>query len=120
MRSFAILSMILLVAGCGSCASTDDWLQQLKDASVVKRRQAIRELGAQDRSDERITPALVEALHDEDGYVRRDAAITLAKMDPATTSVVPALKAALKDKKRGVRKAAARSLQKFANPSRGG
>jgi HEAT repeat protein len=115
MRRFVILSLFFFVAGCGGSLSTDDWLEQLKDSSVVKRRQAIRELGAQGTEDERIAPALVEALHDEDGYVRRDAAVTLAKMVPAAKSAVPALTAALKDKKHSVRKAAALALQQITN-----
>jgi HEAT repeat protein len=115
MRRFVIISVLLSMAGCGGAPSTENWLQQLKDSSVVKRRQAIRELGAQGAEDERITPALLEALHDEDWYVRRDAAVTLAKIGPAATNVVPALTAALKDKNRGVRKAAALALQKIAN-----
>jgi len=119
MRCFVILSLLLFVAGCGGSFSTDDWLEQLKDSSVVKRRQAIRELGAQGTEDERIAPALVGALHDEDGYVRRDAAVTLAKIGPEAKSVVPALMAALKDKQRSVRKAAALTLKKIAQQRAG-
>jgi HEAT repeat protein len=116
MRCLSILCLLLLVAGCAGGLSTDDWLQQLKDSSVVKRRQAIRELGARGMEDDRIAPALAEALHDESAYVRRDAAVTLAKVGPAARRSVPALTAALKDKKRSVRKAAARSLQVIAKP----
>jgi HEAT repeat protein len=111
MRRLLITS--LLLAGCGGLQSTDDWLQQLKDCNVVKRRQAIRELGVRVTEDERIMAGLVEALHDENGYVRRDAAITLAKLGPAAKGAAPALVAALKDKERGVRKAAAQALKKI-------
>jgi HEAT repeat protein len=113
MRHLLTLSLLLLIAGCGGPQSTEDWLQQLKDPDVVKRREAIRELGARLIEDGRIAPALVEALHDENGYVRRDAAITLAKLGPAAKNIVPALVAALKDKERGVRKAAAQALKKI-------
>ena len=57
-RAFAVLSLALLAAGCGS-RSTDYWLKQLKDPAVVKRRQAIRELGERNSDAERVVPALV-------------------------------------------------------------
>ena len=44
MRQVVALSVALLAAGCGR--STDDWLRQLKDADVVKRREAVRELSS--------------------------------------------------------------------------
>lgn len=116
MHRVAIVGILLFAAGCGRAQSTEDWLQQLKHFSAVKRRQAIRELGAQGTRDERVAPALVAALHDENVYVRRDAAITLANLSSPAKDVVPALWAALKDKKRSVRKAAARSLQRISNP----
>jgi HEAT repeat protein len=101
------------MVGCFGPHSTDDWLQQIKDPDVVKRRQAIRELATRTADAERILPGLVEALQDENGYVRHDAAITLGKFGPAAKQGVPALMVALKDKERGVRKAAAQALKKI-------
>ena len=108
-----IMSMLLLAIGCTGPRSTDDWLQQLQDPEVVKRRQAIRELAVRMEDDERILPALALALQDKNGYVRHDAAVNLAKFGPAAKTVVPALVAALKDKDRSVRKAASEALRKI-------
>lgn len=113
MRQLLIMSLALFLAGCARPQSTDDWLRQLKDPDVGKRRQAIRELGAGMVDPERATPALAEALHDANGYVRRDAAVTLGKLGSAAKMVVPALLAALKDKERSVRKAAGQALRKI-------
>ena len=74
MRRFSGLGLIVLVAGCGS-PTTDDWLGQVKDPDVVKRRQAIRELGSRTSEAAKIVPALTEALRDESGYARHDAAM---------------------------------------------
>jgi HEAT repeat protein len=103
----------LLLAGCGGPQSTHGWLRQLEEPDVVKRRQAIRELGTRMADAEWVIPALAEALHDESAYVRHDAAITLGKLGPAARLAVPALVASLRDKDRGVRKAAAQALKKI-------
>jgi HEAT repeat protein len=113
MRRLLILSLPLLMAGCAGSRSTDDWLRQLKDPEVVKRRQAIRELGVGLADAERVLPALAEALQDHNEYVRHDAAITLGKFGCAARQVVPTLVAALKDKDRSVRTAAAQALKKI-------
>jgi HEAT repeat protein len=112
MRRLTTLSLALLVAGCGG-RTTDDWLRQLKDAEVVKRREAVRELGTRSAEAERVVPALVEALRDDSGYVRHDAAATLGKFGTAAQAAVPALVVALKDKQRSVRTAAAAALKKI-------
>jgi HEAT repeat protein len=103
---------LVLLAGCGS-PSTDDWLAQLKDDDVVKRRQALRELGARPADAARIVPALSDALRDDNAYVRRDAAIALGKFGPEARQAVPALTLALKDKDQSVRNAASASLKKI-------
>ena len=113
MRRLLIISLPLLLAGCTGEQSTDDWLRQLKDPDVVKRRQAIRALGIRMTDAERVTPPLSEALQDANGYVRHDAALTLGKLGPTAKMAVPALVAALKDKERGVRKAAGQALKKI-------
>jgi HEAT repeat protein len=113
MRYLLIVSLPLLLAGCTGPRSTADWLEQLKDPDVVKRRQAIRELGDRTTDAEQITTALADALQDKNGYVRHDAALTLGKLGPRARRVVPALTVALKDKERNVRKAAAQALKKI-------
>jgi HEAT repeat protein len=112
MRALIIVGMTLFLAGCGA-ASTDDWVSQLKDADVVKRRQALRELGARTAEAQRIVPALSESLSDENAYVRRDAAMTLGKFGPDARETVPALNLALKDKDPSVRNAAGSALKKI-------
>ncbi len=104
------LWLLLLVAGCGA-PTTDTWLEQLKDAEVVKRRQAIRELAAHPEDKEQIVPALIEALGDDSDYVRRDAALALGKFGAEASEAVPVLVAALRDKTSNVRAAAQRSLK---------
>ena len=99
MRKLVLAGLILLLAGCGP-RSTDAWLRQVKDAEVVKRRQAIRELGTRAGDAPRIVPVLREALRDENGYVRRDAAVTLGKFGPEAREAVPSLLDALKDPER--------------------
>ena len=44
MRLPVVMGLALALAGCSP--STDDWVGRLKDAEVVKRRQAVRELAA--------------------------------------------------------------------------
>ena len=113
MRRFVLIGLVLLAAGCGA-RSTDHWLGQLKDSDVVKRRQAIRELGSRTAEAQRVVPALAETLADADPYVRHDSATTLGKFGPDARGAAPALTAALKDKDANVRRAAAEALKKIA------
>jgi HEAT repeat protein len=111
MRWLLLMSLVLL-AGCAS-PSTEEWLGQLKDPDVVKRRQAVRELAPRAAEARRVVPALAEALRDESGYVRRDAAVALGKFHTEAREAIPALVAALKDKEQVVRAAARASLKKI-------
>jgi HEAT repeat protein len=112
MRAMVVMGLVLVLAGCGS-RSTGDWLHQLEDSEVVKRRQAIRELGGRTGDAAQVVPALVKALRDENGYVRRDAAVTLGKFGSQAKEATPELLALLLDKERPVRTAAAASLKKI-------
>jgi HEAT repeat protein len=118
MRYLLLISLPMLLAGCTSNQTTADWLRQLKDPDVVKRRQAIRELGVQLTDAGPIAAALAEALHDNNSYVRHDAALTLGKLGPEARPAVPHLTVALKDKERSVRKAAARALKRINNKAK--
>jgi HEAT repeat protein len=111
MRRAVLTSLVFLLGGCGR-PSTDDWLKQLKEGDVVKKRQAIRELGGRTTEAERVVPPLVEVLQDESPYVRRDAAAVLGKFGPEEAAVA-ALLAARKDKDQGVRKAVEAALKKI-------
>ena len=108
----SLLVLSLLVAGCKP-RSTDDWLRQLNDPDVAKRREAIRELGSKKLDVGRVVPALAEALKDESSYVRRDAALALGKFGVDAQPCVPALVATLADKESSVRSAATSSLKKI-------
>jgi len=118
MRRLVMMSLAVFVLGCGS-RSTDYWLEQLKNPDVVKRRQAIRELGSRTAEAERIVPILAEALRDENEYVRHDAATVLANFGPEAQATVPALVAALGDKDRNVRRAAEAALTRIAPEATG-
>ncbi len=117
-RLLMILAFALLIAGCGP-RSTDHWLQRLKDPDVVRRREAIRELGERPADASRVVPALTEALRDDNEFVRHDAATTLAKFGPDAEPAVPGLQAALKDRDRNVRRAAETTLKKVAPSATG-
>lgn len=105
--------LVGLLAGCGSSLSTEDCLRQLDEGDVVKKRQAIRELGDRPEQAARAVPALIDALRDPSGYVRRDAAFALGKLGPDAKAAVPALLAAGKDREYTVRKAIAAALKKI-------
>jgi HEAT repeat protein len=118
MRRLVVISLVLLAAGCGP-RSTDDWLGRLKDPDVVKKRQAIRELGSRTSEGQRVVPALTESLRDADPYVRHDSATALGKFGPDAKAAVPSLTAALKDKDASVRKAAGEALKKIGPAATG-
>src|SRR5262245_39482071 len=111
MRPRIVVGLALALAGCSP--STDHWVRQLKDSDVVKRREALRELGARTAEAPRIVPALAEALRDGSPYVRHDAAQALRKLGPDAREAVPALTAALKDGDRKVRAAVGKALKKI-------
>jgi HEAT repeat protein len=108
-----LLGMMIVLSLAGCAPSTDDWIGQLKNSDVVKRREAIRELGSRPAEAAQVVPALTEALRDESAYVRRDAALALAKFAQDAKEAVPALTAALKDKDHNVRLAAGTALKKI-------
>jgi HEAT repeat protein len=114
-RPVVLTAVIIAVsiAGCGAARTADDWIRQLTDADVVRRRQACRELGNLPAEAGRIVPALTGAVQDDNWYVRHDAAIALGKLGPAATEAVPALVGILKDKEKSVRGAAGAALKKI-------
>jgi HEAT repeat protein len=117
MRRWVSIAAVMLCVGCAKPKTAEDWLSQLKDADVVARREAIREVGGRTLAADRAVPTLAELLRDESHYVRHDAAFALGKFGPDAKSAVPALTAALKDKDSAVRTAAADALKKI-DPTR--
>jgi HEAT repeat protein len=115
MRPLISLGLVLALTGCST--STDHWLRQLKDSEVVKRREAIRELGTRTTEVPQVIPALVEALRDGSPYVRHDAVLALGKFGAEAREAVPALTAALRDGDRKVRTAAGKALKKIDPPA---
>jgi HEAT repeat protein len=111
MRRLILMGVVLSMAGCAP--STDDWVRQLKDPEVVKRREAVRELGMRTAEAQRIIPPLTEALGDGSPYVRHDAALALGKLGAEARAAVSGLTAALKDRDRSVRLAAGKALKKI-------
>jgi HEAT repeat protein len=111
MRWLLILGVAVALTGCAR--STEDWVRQLKDEDVVKRRQALRELAARSTEAERLVGPLTEALRDANPYVRHDAALALAKLGAEARTAVPVLTVALRDRDRGVRAAAGKALKKI-------
>jgi HEAT repeat protein len=111
MRRFLMIGLTLSLAGCER--TTDDWIRQLNDADVVKRREAIRELGSSPVRAARAVSALSACLGDENHYVRRDAALALGKFGPDAREAVPLLLAARRDKERSVRKAVQEALKRI-------
>jgi HEAT repeat protein len=111
MRQFIVVVVVLTSAGCVS-RSTDEWLRQLKDPDVLKRREAIRALKEHGDQPGLVVPALADLLQDENAYVRRDAAMLLGNFATEARPAVPALREALKDKDARVRGAALTALTK--------
>jgi HEAT repeat protein len=112
MRLLLLTGLVVGAVGCNS-PSTDDWLGQLNDPDVVKRRQAVRELAARTAEPQRVVGSLTDALRDGSEYVRHDAATALCKFGPDAREALPALTAAMNDQARRVRVAAAAALKKI-------
>jgi HEAT repeat protein len=108
-----VMGLLLTASGCG-LRSADEWLAQLNDPDVVKRREAIRELAERRPNPRRSIPALAAALHDPSSFVRHDAAWALGKFGPQGRAALPALgESVMRDPARPVREAAASSLKRI-------
>jgi HEAT repeat protein len=107
-----LLSLVVLLAGCGS-RSTADLLNQLHAKESAQRLHAVNELARRAGEAEVVVPALAEALKDEDSFVRRDAARALGELGPAAKPALPGLVLALRDQHAAVRKAATEALRKI-------
>jgi HEAT repeat protein len=110
MKKILLVSMVVLLAGCGG-KSTGDWVEQMRSADSAQRLHAAKALGDRRGEAEAVVPALAEALQDKDAFVRQEAAQSLGKVGPGAKPAAPALLVALRDRKPAVRKAAAKALK---------
>jgi HEAT repeat protein len=120
MRRLLLMTLVLLVVGCGKGKrqySVAELVEKLKDANPETRYWAARELGHHRAEAKEIVPVLAQALKDEDTRVRIGGAYALAEIGPEAKTAVPALQLALKDKDSGVQKGAAYALQQIREPN---
>lgn len=80
------------------------------------RRQVVDSLGMIGSPAERIVPALIRGLRDEDDQVRFMAALSLLRLKGAAADAVPELAEALQDSNRYVRGHAAEALRYIDSP----
>jgi HEAT repeat protein len=121
MRRLLIVSLMVLLAGCGKAKKKDysleELLQKLKDNNPGTRYWAARELGHRGPQAKDAVPALTEALKDRDTNVRMGGAYALGEIGPDAKAAVPALQRALNDPAQGVRKGAAYALRQIQEPA---
>jgi HEAT repeat protein len=120
MRRLLLMTLALLVAGCGKGKtqySVAELVEKLKDANPETRYWAARELGHHRAEAKEVVPVLTQALKDEDKRVRIGGTYALAEIGPEAKTAVPALQQALKDNDSGVRKGAAYALQQIREPN---
>jgi HEAT repeat protein len=122
MRTFAVVVLVLLSAGCGKKGGQDysvpGLVGQLKDKNPDMRYSAARALGRYGHEAGPAVPALVEALKDESPMVRMGAAYALGDIGPDAREAVAALQQASKDRDTKVRQAAAYALKRIEAPPR--
>jgi HEAT repeat protein len=81
------------------------------------RWKAARALGRMGPQAAEATPALAEALADDNGHVRIEAAIALGKIGPEAEAAAPALARALRDEDASIRREAAVALGRIGAPA---
>jgi HEAT repeat protein len=120
MRRLLLMSLIVLLAGCGKTKkdySLEELLGKLKDNDPGIRYWAARELGHRGAQAKDTVPALTEALKDKDSNVRLGGAYALGEIGADAKAAIPALQRALKDPAEAVRKGAAYALQRIQEPN---
>jgi HEAT repeat protein len=121
MRRLLLVSLLVLLAGCGKTRkkeySFEELLGKLKDNDPGIRYWAARELGHRGAQAKDAVPALTEALKDPDSNVRLGGAYALGGIGPDARAAIPALQRALKDPAEGVRQGAAYALQRIQDPN---
>src|SRR5438093_2674240 len=122
MRYAAILSIAILLVGCGKKEPlykgkpAGDWLQALQDSDPQTRREAAGALATLKAKD--AAPQLAVALKDQDAGVRAKAAEALWSLGADASEAVPELTAALKDQSADVRLSAAGALGEIGAQAR--
>ena len=120
MRRILIVSLMVLLAGCGKTKkdySLEELLGKLKDNDPGIRYWAARELGHRGAQAKDAVPALTEILKDKDGNVRMGGAYALGEIGEDAKAAIPALQRVLKDPVEGVRQGAAYALQRIQDPN---
>jgi HEAT repeat protein len=114
MRTFvvaALLAALGLSLGCGqkkqpltaSGKPVSHWVEALDDPDPLKRKRAVKALGAVGTADAAAIPALKAALKDRDPRVRAEAALALLNVGPPAKEALPALEEARQDRDAKVR-----------------
>src|ERR1700683_5020000 len=111
-RTFCVIGLCLLAAGCGKKEKTTaELLGDLNDPG--KDHVAAARLLPQRRGEgAKIIPALIEALKDKDYDVGRSAALGLGSFGEEAKDAIPALQEALHDPDARVREAVAKALSR--------
>jgi HEAT repeat protein len=122
MRTFTVVVVVLLSAGCGHKGGPDysvsGLVAQLKDKDPNLRYSAARALGKYGPEAGPALPALVEALKDDSPMVRMGAAYALGDLGPDARDALPALKQRANDPDRKVREAVAYAVKRIEAPPR--
>lgn len=105
-RTTVIVMGLLVLAGCGTNASTDGLIDDLSSTDKSDRVKAARLLPRNKGDADQVVPALVESLRDKNARVRISAAIGLGNYGAEAEAALPELKKAEKDKDARVREAA--------------
>jgi HEAT repeat protein len=117
MRRLLLMSLMVLLAGCGETKKRDyaleELLGKLKDNDPGIRYWAARELGHRGAQAKDAIPALTEALKDRDSNVRVGGAYALGEIGPDAKAAIPALQRARQDPAEAVREGAAYALQRI-------
>jgi HEAT repeat protein len=105
----------LVIAGCGQDQkSTPELIDDLKGGGERERVIAARSLKGED---EKVVPALIAALKDDDVDVRLSAAIKLGMLGGKAVEAIPMLQTALSDRDARVRIRAGQALTRI-DPAR--
>ena len=110
---YALLgSGLVALSGCAS-KSTDQLLAELKSGEAAQRVQAVRLLPQRKNDADKIIPAFIASLSDQDDDVRWGAAIGLGYFGEQAKDAIPALNKAERDPDARVREAAGVALSRI-------
>jgi HEAT repeat protein len=120
MRSLLLLTLALLLPGCGRKAPllahgkpVGHWVNALRDPDPRVRRKAVTALGHVGPADPAALPALSGALKDPDPSVRARVVLALLNLGRAARPAAPALEEARHDSSPQVREYAGLALKRI-------